>query len=72
MKSGKEVYGGWTDASQRTGSSESETAELSAENGGASRRTAGVVAGIAVPVGMGIAYLLRRRMQQRDRWEPAA
>ncbi len=76
MKSGKEVYGGWTDASQSTAGWESENAELSSENGHAAKRTVGVVAGIAVPVGMGIAYLLRRRMQQRmqqrDRWEQAA
>ncbi len=72
MKSGKDVYGGWTDASQSSAGWESENAELSTESGSAATRTMGVVAGIAVPVGMGIAYLLRRRMQQRDRWEQAA
>lgn len=72
MKSGKDVYGGWTKANKSTADWESEGAELSTENGGAAKHTLGTVAGIAVPVGMGVAYLLRRRRQQRDRWEPAA
>jgi short-subunit dehydrogenase len=72
MKSGKEVYGGWTNANQSSADWESENRELSPEKGSAAKRTLGMVAGIAVPLGMGVAYLLRRRMQQRDRWEQAA
>jgi short-subunit dehydrogenase len=72
MKSGKEVYGGWTGASQSSADGQSENYELSEENGSSGKHTMGVVAGIAVPVGMGIAYWLRQRKQQRDRSEQAA
>jgi hypothetical protein len=72
MKSGKDVYGGWTDANRSGADWERGTAELSTENGGAAKRTMGAVAGLAVPIGMGVAYLLRRRMQQRNDWEQAA
>jgi len=72
MKSGKDVYGGWTDASQSPANWESDDAELSSENGNAARRTFGAIAGIAVPIGMGLAYLMRQRKQRRDRWEQAA
>lgn len=71
MKGGKDVYGGWTDANQSSAEWESENAQLSSENEGGNHIW-GKVAGIAVPVGMGIAYLVRRRQQQRDRCEPAA
>jgi len=69
MKGGKNAYSGWTDASQSSADWESES---ETENGGTAKHTLGKVAGIAVPVGMGVAYLLRRRKQQRDRWEQAA
>jgi short-subunit dehydrogenase len=72
MKSGKDVYGGWTSASQSIANWESKGEELSTEDRNAGKHTMGVVAGLAVPVGMGLAYLLRRRMQQRDRWDQAA
>lgn len=72
MKSGKDVYGGWTNASQSTANWESEAREPSGEHGSATKHRFGVVAGIAVPAGMGVAYLLRRRNQRRERWEQAA
>lgn len=71
MKSGKDVYGGWTNANQSTADWRSKIDKSSTDSGGG-KRTASVLAGIAVPVGMGIAYWLRQRRQQRDRWEPAA
>ena len=74
MKSGNDVYGGWTGASQSGADWRSEITEAPVDVGSNSgaRRTAGVVAGIAVPIGMGIAYWLRQRKQQRERWEQAA
>lgn len=72
MKAGKEVYGGWTDANETSADWHRQSAELSTEDGSSTKSTMGMLAGLAVPVGMGIAYLLRRRMQQRDRWEQAA
>ncbi len=72
MKSGKDVYGGWTDASQSAGSWRSEIANSTTDTGSGSKHRTGVLAGIAVPVGMGIAYWLRQRKQHRDRWEQAA
>lgn len=71
MKGGKDVYGGWTNASQSSAEWETESGGSAAENGGAKHRL-GRIAGFAVPVGMGVAYLLRRRKQHRDRWEQAA
>lgn len=72
MKSGKEVYGGWTNANQSSADWESAGGQLSTDDNSPAKRTLGVVAGIAVPVGMGLAYWMRRRQQQRDRWEQAA
>jgi short-subunit dehydrogenase len=72
MKRGKEVYGGWTAASKRTADWERQGGELPEEDSGGAKHTAGVLAGIAVPVGMSVAYLLRRRQQRRERWEQAA
>lgn len=72
MKSGKNVYGGWTKANKSSADWETENAELSRENGGAAKHALGTVAGIAVPVGMGVAYFLRLRKQRRGRWEQAA
>lgn len=72
MKSGKGVYGGWTDANQTSADWHYESAEIRNESGSATKRGIGAIAGIAVPIGMGIAYLLRRRMQQRSRWDQAA
>ena len=72
MKSGKGVYGGWTDANETSADWHRQSAEPSIEEGGSAKSTMSVLAGIAVPIGVGVAYLLRRRMQQRDRWEQAA
>jgi short-subunit dehydrogenase len=72
MKSGKDVYGGWTGAGQSSADWRSELAEPSIDSGSGAKRSVGVVAGIAVPVGMGIAYWLRQRRQRKDRWEQAA
>jgi NAD(P)-dependent dehydrogenase (short-subunit alcohol dehydrogenase family) len=72
MKSGKDVYGGWTDANHSSTEWEGARGELSSDTGSTGKRVFSVVAGIAVPVGMGLAYFLRRRQQQRDRWEQAA
>lgn len=72
MKSENDIYGGWTDADEGRSDWRSEIAEPSTENGSRAKQTAGVLAGIAVPVGMGIAYWLRQRKQQKDRWEQAA
>lgn len=69
MKSGKDVYGGWTDASRS--STEWDPGEA-AEESSSRKSTFGKVAGIAVPIGMGVAYFLRRRQQRKDRWQQVA
>jgi len=71
MKKGKDVYGGWTVASRKSRDWERGAAVSGEESGGTKNRL-GVLAGIAVPLGMGLAYLWRRRQQQRGRWEQAA
>jgi hypothetical protein len=72
MKSGKDVYGGWTEASKTAGKWEGETLESSDGESRSTKHPLGMAAGIAVPVGMGLAYWLRRRQQKKDRWEQAA
>ncbi len=72
MKKGNNVYGGWTKANQSTADWEGEDRELASDEGSSGGSTLGVVAGILVPVGMGVAYLLRQRKQRSDRWEQAA
>ncbi len=64
MKKGNNVYGGWTKANQSTADWEGEDRELASDEGSSGGSTLGVVAGILVPVGMGVAYLLRQRKQR--------
>jgi short-subunit dehydrogenase len=61
MKSGTQVYGGLQSESQETG-----------EDHKHGMGKFGTVAGIAVPIAMGVAYLMRRRTQTGTNWEQAA
>jgi short-subunit dehydrogenase len=61
MKSGRDIYGGLRSETRETSDDHKHGMGL-----------LGSVLGVAVPVGMGVAYLLRRRSHSGESWEQAA
>lgn len=76
MKRGKGIYGGHTSASGKEGQYESQLQSRgraeAVEDAGSQSGSFGAVVGVAVPVFMGLAYVLRWRKQHRNNWQQAA